>query len=175
MANLTPMQDQAQSKTRPLLLRHHRADFSFDLHSVGLAGQAQPAREARDVSVDSESRDVEGNAQHHIGGFATNTGQLDEIFHPSRHLTPVALDDSACRTHDGFCLLAEEAGWLDQPFKLGRVGVGEVLDSRVAAKEPGGNHVDPLVGALGAEDGCHQQLPRTVVDERGPGLWIVNL
>ena len=58
-----------------------RTDLVLDLDRVGLLGPPEATRQAAEVGVDGDAGDVEGVAEHDVGGLASNPGKRDEVGH----------------------------------------------------------------------------------------------
>ena len=72
---------------------------------------------------------------------------------------------------DGLGLVAEEAGGADELFEL-RQGSAAMAGRGEGLEERRRDHVDAHVGALGGEDGGHQQFPRGAVVEGALGVGV---
>jgi hypothetical protein len=57
-----------------------------------LPREAQAARQALTVSVDSDAGSVEGMTEDHIGGFSADSGKLSQLLHRRWHFTVEFLD-----------------------------------------------------------------------------------
>ena len=69
------MEDQAVGKISPLGGRKNFRQIFFDLHRVQLPGESQAAREALAMRIDGDTGRVEGVAENHVGGLATDAGE----------------------------------------------------------------------------------------------------
>ncbi len=77
----------------PLFLRHESHQVLFDLFGVLFLGQAQPAADARHVSIHHDSRgDTARGTQYDIGGFAPYPRQLDQGLEVAWDLAAVLAD-----------------------------------------------------------------------------------
>jgi len=89
-----------------------------------------------------------------------------------RHPAVVIFQEGAGGALDGAGLVAEEAGGVDLLLDLLLLCCSERLDGTKAAEEPGGDLVDPLVGALGGENRGHQKLPHVLVGQGAVGFGV---
>ena len=90
--------------------RNEQADGGFDLHRIGLACPLPAAAQPAEVRVDRDAGDAEGVPEHHVGGFAAESGQGDEIGHPVGHLTVEPLDQGLTQLDQRRRLVSEEPG-----------------------------------------------------------------
>jgi len=105
-----------------------------------------------------------GYAEDDAGGFAGCSGDGEELGHGLRDFAAELLADDAACALDGLGFVVVEAGGADELFDGFDGGFGHGLGCGVGGEELGGDHVDAGVGALGGEDGGHQQLPGRRVD-----------
>jgi len=138
-----------------------------DLHQVLLdglrgfaAGEAETAGDAEDVSVDDDAFGFAvGYAEDDAGGFAGCSGDGEELSHGLRNFAAELLADDAARALNRLGLVVVEDGCADELFDGFNRSLGHGLRSGVSGEELGGDHVDAGIGALGGEDGRHEQLP----------------
>ena len=151
-------------------------ELALDALRVGLGREAQAPREAADVRVDRDAlAPPERVAADDGGGLAAHARQAHQLLRAARHLAAVALEHGQRgRAAQGARLLVVEAGLEDRLGDLALVGVGERLRVGIALEQPGGDHVDALVGALRREDGGHEQLPWRPEVERAARLRILG-
>ena len=129
-------------------------------------GHAEAAGDAEDVSVDDDAFSLfETDAEDDVGGFAGCAGDGDEFGEGLRDLAAEVSDDFAGGAVNGFGLVAKEAGGPYKGFKLWLGCFGHGRGGGEALEELRRDHVDADIGALGGEDGGHQQLPGGGVDE----------
>src|SRR5437762_6085428 len=107
-ADPAAVQDEAQAEAGPLLRRQHLRHLGFDFHRIAAFGQTEPSRQPFDVGVDREPRDAEGDAEHDVGGLATDARQRHEVFDPGWHLPVEALDQRRTGGDDRFGLDVEK-------------------------------------------------------------------
>ena len=139
----------------------------------GLAGETQPAGETADMGVDDDALgEVEGVAEDDIGGLPAHAGELVEMFHGPRNLAAVIFDQGGGAPADGFRLGAEEAGRADEAFELGGGNVGKMLGRGAALEKGGRDFVDPVIRALGGEDGGDEELEGILVVEFAMGVRV---
>ena len=126
----------------------------------------EPAGETEHMRVDGEARQVERHASHDVRGLAADARDGHEVLHRSWHLAVESLDEGRRHPHEALGLVVEEAGRSDDLLELGGVGDRERLGRRVAAEEPGRDHVHALIGALRGEDRRREELEGTFEVER---------
>src|SRR5699024_8876570 len=107
-------------------------------------------------------------AQHHVGRLPAEAGQCDQVLEPPRDLAVVSLHQRGAPPLDTAGLVAVEAGRPDEPLQLLAVRA-RVVRRRPIPREQGRRHlVDPLVRALGGQDGRHAQLEGVAEVEFAP-------
>ena len=74
------MKDQAMAQLRPFFRREEFHQVLLHLHGVSLLRQSKSSAESADVGIDNHAGDVEGIAEHHVGGFAADAGELGKGF-----------------------------------------------------------------------------------------------
>ena len=89
-----------------------------------------------------------------------------------RHLAAEPLGERRAQLDQGVGLGPEEAGRLDHLLELGPVGGGVRGGVGIAREDQRRDQIDPLVGALGRQDGGHQQLERGGEVELDVGVGI---
>ena len=158
------MPDQPVTEHRPLLLRHQLHQLLLDLLGRRLLRQAEPLRQPGDVRIHHHAAvDVKRVAQHDIGGLAAHAAQLRQFLHRARHLAAVLFHERLATGLDALGLVAEEAGRLDGLLQFGQRRPGVVGGGAILLEQVRRDQVHALVGALGREDGRHQQFERVGV------------
>jgi hypothetical protein len=152
------MKDEPKAEPRPLFRWDQFRNLSLDFYGVRAFGQTQAAREARDMRIDGEARNVKGHAQHDIGRLSSDPRKGNQISHPRRNLTVKMLHQRSAAGNDRFRFDVEEAGWLDDAFHLERIGVGQRGGVWIPGEEPGGHGIDGAISGLRREDGGDQHL-----------------
>ena len=87
-------------------------------------------------------------------------GSVTRSLRRARHLAAEPLAHRLGHADDRGGLRAEEPGRHDDRFHLGAIGARVVGGGRVLGEQHRGDHVHPLVGALGGQDRRDQQLER---------------
>ena len=92
------------------------------LDDFGILGlrDADPVRDAKDVTIDRQTGHAERMAEHDVRGLATNARQLHQFVHRSRDLAVVGFDDFGRHAEERPGLGAEKAGRLDLRLQLAR-------------------------------------------------------
>ncbi len=167
------MKNQAQTEMPPFRGRQELAEFMLDLDGVLGRSEAQPPRQAPDVGVYRQARQIERNTANHIGGLSTYASQLREVIQVMRHFPTKLMHQLGCHTNQilGFGLI--EARRTNNAFQLRNVGVGEILWCGIARKEIGRHHVHPRISALSRKDGGGQQFKRVTVRQFTFGTRIL--
>lgn len=175
-ADLPAVGDHAVRKVDPFPLGQQPHQVLFDLDRVGVPGETQPLAQACDMSIDDHAgRNAKGGAQDDVGGLATHARQLDQRGQVLGHLAAMFSDQAAGGAGDALGLVAKEPGALDGPLEVGRAGGRQGLGVGVFGKQVRRDHVHPNVGALGREDGRHQQFQRRTKHQRTVGVGIGRL
>src|ERR1051325_8123780 len=86
------MQDERVRRAGPALLRQRATQLLLDSHGVVAFGDADPVRDAEDVTVDGQARHAERMAEDDVRGLAADARQLDERVHAGRHRAAMLLD-----------------------------------------------------------------------------------
>jgi hypothetical protein len=164
--------DHAQAVARPLAAGQELRQLPLDLLRVLGPNQAEPPVHALHVRVHREGGLPEGAAEHHVGGLARDAAQGDQGLDVVGHPPGEALRDVPRGRLDGARLLPEEPGAVHEPLDLaGRCG-GQGARGPVAREELRRHLVHDLVGALGREDGGHEQLEGGLEPERGARVRV---
>src|ERR1700730_18221088 len=166
-ANPTSVQDQAQAEPGPLFGRQHLRHLGLDLDRIAALGKTQAPRQSLDVRVDGKPGDAEGDAEHDIGGLATDARQGDEIFDPGWYLAAESLEKGGTGPDDGFGLHVEEPGRRDDRLDLPGIRMGERGRIWISGKQLRCHRVDGPIRRLGREDRRNQHLERVPVLEFG--------
>ena len=82
------------------------------------------------------------------------------------------LDKHLAAANDALGLVSVEACRANRLLQLRRIGVGEILRGAVLLEQVFRDLIDPLVGALGREDGGDQELKGVLVIERDAGIGV---
>ena len=138
----------------------------LDLDRVARVAQPEALAQPCHVGVDRQPRKAEGHREHDIRGLATDPRQGGQLIHRPGQLTGMTHHDRLGGTEDVRCLRAEEACGPDQGLELVTIGGGEIARCGITLEQQRHHDVDPLVGALGREDGRDEQLEGVVVDQR---------
>src|SRR5712691_8237838 len=118
---------------------------------------------------------LERVAENNVRGFASDSGELDELLHRVRNLPVVPLDQSPAKADQAPRLVTEEPGALDDLLQFFGRRIGERRGRRKSPKEQRSHHVHALVGALGAQDGGDRQLEWRLVVELSARIGIFAL
>ncbi len=158
LAHIAAVFNGSVAEVCPVLVRNALHEVLLDLVLLGALCQAQALRHATHMGVDGDPRRVEAVAEHHIRRFASHTRQLHELFHRCGDLAAVVLHERLGHALEGTRLVAVETrrsdGLLDFfERRLGqRAGIGEFT------KESRRHLIDPLIGALRAQDCGHEEF-----------------
>ena len=127
--------------------------------------------QAEHVGVHREGGDAESEGQDDVGGFAADPGQAGQFLHGVGHLAAEAAFDHAAGVDDvdGLGFKAAAFDVFVDGFRLGRGHGGGV---GIIPEKGRGDLVDPLVRALGGQDGGHQGFVGVGKIELRPGARI---
>ena len=95
-----PMDDQQMRELRPCLRRHHGADVGLDDLGIGRVGEPDQGGQTAYVGVDRESGLAERIAEHHVGRFSADAGELEQPLHRAGKLAVELFDDGFRRLQD---------------------------------------------------------------------------
>ncbi len=111
------------------------------------------------MSIDHQSRLAEDMAEQHVGGFAANAGQSQQLLHPARDVTAETFQDCACRRLQRLGLLPEKTGRLDELLNFFKRGEGHCRNLWKSPEQLRRRAINSLVGALGGQNSGDQTLP----------------
>jgi len=170
-ADLSAEQDQLMTEGNPPVLRHQFHQILLDFFRCLFVGQFQSVGDAENMRVHYDAAgDAEGRSQDHIGGFARDPGEGEQLFHRARNLPAVILHDLGGRGDNVFRLVAEEARGMDLPLQILLRQAYVIPRGGVFAEEFRGDFVHPLVGTLGRENGGHEKLESVLMVQRAFGV-----
>jgi CRP/FNR family cyclic AMP-dependent transcriptional regulator len=142
----------------PVLGREKGHEVPLDLHRIGLLGPLESLGQPQDMGIDGDAGHSEGLAEDHVGGLAADTGQAHEVVEVLGYLPAEAVAQHLTDAKQRGGLVPEEAGRGDDALKVGTVSGSQSGRGWVGGKELRGDPVDPLIGALSAQNSGHQQL-----------------
>jgi len=94
-ANRASVINQHVGEVEPVLAGNDAHQILFDFYRVFIGRPAESPRQATHVRIDDDALDdAKSVAQHHIGGFASHTGQRYEILYPAWHFAIVIGNDT---------------------------------------------------------------------------------
>src|SRR5437868_14770805 len=114
----SPVQDQAEAKTGPLLGWDQPRDVGLDPDRIVAFGQAQTVRQADDMRIDRKTRNIERHAQDHVRRLASDAGKRHQVLDSRRHLAMKSLRQRGAAGDDGLRFDVEESGRLDDAFDV---------------------------------------------------------
>ncbi len=80
---------------KPVLAGYDAHQILLDFYRVFIGRPAKSPRQATHVRIDDDPLDdAKSIAQHHVGGFASHTGQREEILHRAWYFTAVVGHDA---------------------------------------------------------------------------------
>jgi len=148
----------------------HEVLFDFDW--IGVPGQTQSLGQPFDMGIDSDAGHAEGIAKDHVGGFPSDPRQRHQFLQCPGNLTGETLHQLGTALADESGLVPIIAGWSDEGFQFGRIRLSEILSRTVTGEQSRRDLIDPLIRALGGENGGDEQLQRVVVTQGGGGMGI---
>ena len=152
------MKDENVTGMAPFFLRQQAAKIVLDLYRIALPGPTQARRHPFDVGVNHHSGDVEGIAEHHVGGLSADTGKRRQFLHSPWDFAGVAVEDGGCATDQVSSLVAIKSDRTDVLFQFCRVGTCVGFDGGILSEQIFGDLVHPHVGALSRENRGHQKF-----------------
>ena len=124
------------------------------------------------MGVYRQTGNVEGVAEHDIGGLAPHPRQFHQRIKIGRDFAAVVGTQNCRGGLNIGCLGAEEPGGLDEAFKIRAIGTREVRGGRVGPEECRGDLIDPHIGALGREHRRHKELEGRRKIELAVGIGV---
>jgi len=123
-----------------LVLQRHMLEQSQLDRQRALAGRdAGAVGNAKNMGIDCNGRLAEGGIQHHVGGFAADTGQGFQFFARLRNVAAMARNQQARSLDQVFGLGAKQAYGLDKGNDAGHTQFEHFLRRRLAGEH--GRHV----------------------------------
>src|SRR5687768_9985475 len=166
VANSSAVKDENVRNIRPFVARKERHQLALDLYRILLLRQAEADAEPSHVGIDDDSlASSECVSKNDIGGFPSDTGKLDQLLHGTGNFSIVAFDQRLAEADQALRLVAEKAGAANDVLKLLDWRIRHRGCCWISPKEQRRHHVDPLVGALRAQNRRHQELQRRFVIE----------
>jgi len=167
------MEDEPVAPFGPMGLGDEAHEGAFDFDGIGFFGEGEALGEASDMGIDDNAdRLLEGVTEDDVGGFASDTAEVGEGIHIGGDLAVVMEEKIEGGFADAAGFAAEKAGGLDQRFEFCRVGGCHLGGGGEALEEGRGDHIDPAIGALGAEDGGDEEFERVAVEEFAMGVGV---
>ena len=158
--------DQPVAEDRPLGPRHTAHQICFDIFRRTLFGKTEPLGKPLDVSVDDDAfGSAEGIAENNVCSLAADSRKSGEFRERARDFSVVRTEQSQCTALEVLGFGAKKSGGLDDGLQFGLWNVGVILGGPAAFKKDAGHLVDSNIGALGGEDGSHEQLERVAEQE----------
>ena len=168
--------NEEMGKEGPILAGHDFDQGLLYFDGIVLAGEGHSAAEPAHMGIDHDSLgQMKGVAQDNIGRFPAYPGQFVEMLHGSGNLPAVIPGQGRRATADGLGLGTKKSGCADQALQLGSGDFGEVPGGVAAGEQGRGDLVDPLVGALGGQDGGHEELEGVGVVKLAVRVWVGTL
>ncbi len=139
-----------------------------ELHQVGLdsngilcGAEPQPLGKSAHVGIDDDPNiHTEGITEDHVGRLAPDPRQFGQSRNRRWHFATVLGEDHSAGGLDVLRLVLVETDPTDCVGELLRIAVGIVCWGLVVPEQFFGHLVDLFVGALGREDGGHQEFQR---------------
>lgn len=138
--------------------RNQPIQLQFHFHRICLGGQPQPKGKPAHVGVDGEAGKFECHASHHIGGLAADSGQCDQVLPTSGDFSAEAAPHRLRHSDQIPGFGPEEPGGVDDLLHFIGIRRGQRWGIGIPCEENRRHHVDPLVRALGGEDGGDEKL-----------------
>ena len=168
--------DHAVVYVAPFLARKKFHEVALNGHGVGFVRKPQPIGNALHMRVNSQPLiDAKCAKQHHIGRFAGNTGNGNEVFNTLGYLPVKNLAHPARSTQQIFCLAVIKARRANDRLKFFNGGLGQCSGCGPTAKKLWRNRVYPCVCTLCRKHCGHQQLPCILGIQMGARVRITQL
>src|SRR6266508_2912308 len=160
----------------PVLARNETHQHLLDLCRVRLVGEDEPDGKTADMRVyDDTLAHAERITEHDVGGLAADAGQQNQLGHRPRYFAGMSFDYSRRHSKQALRLVAKKTGAPDHLLESLDLGTREIARTWKCAKELRRYHVDPLVGALRAENRRDEQLKRRLEVELGSCVGVLAL
>jgi len=140
----------------PFRLRNQLHQSELDLHRIGLARQAQSARQPANVCINRDAGRAKGIAENNVCSFAADTGERDKVFERVRNFAAEPIEDGRTAGADILRLVLVETRALDQRFQFAAVAFREVSRGPESREESGRDQIHARVGTLRGQDGRDQ-------------------
>lgn len=132
----------------------------FNLVRIVGFGQPQSIGDAFDMRVHDDGRLIECIPKHDVGGFPPDPRQRDQVVHGAGDLSVKSFRQGLAAGDNVLSLALEEAGRANELFDVREAGLRQIRGGSIAFEQRRCDFVDSFIGALGRQDGCHEQFPR---------------
>ena len=163
LAQGSAVPDHLMRKVDPVFPGKKGHEIKFNLDRITLLGKAYTLRQAFYVRIHNDSRDGKSAPKYDIRRLSPDSGEFNQGLHIVRNFSTMPLQKGLAASLDTFCLVAIKTGGADHFLQVGDGDFCKVFCRAQFFKECLGYLVDPLVGALGRQDGGNQKLQRVSV------------
>ena len=160
MADPAAVKDHAVAQQRPLSAFDEVPHRMLHLDRIGFCGPPPATYQPAKMGINGDTRDAEGVAQNHIGGFSPDPGQGHQLGQRAGNVTTEPSDKFTPEADQRIGFVSIKPGRPDEFLKFGAVCLRVVASGAVLREQCRGGQVDPLIGALGRQDRRDRQLKR---------------
>jgi len=172
-ADLAAVVDEFVGELYPAVFGDDLFEVLLDFDGLGVGGELEAAREAKDVRVDDDAGgDAVPGAKDDVRGLARDAGELRHLVDGFGNFAVEFVHEDTRGGNDVLCFGTEEARALDDLLDGRRVGFRERFGGREEPEEFGRRLVDADVCGLRGEDGGDGQLERVAVVERADDVGV---
>lgn len=169
--HIAAMQNQIVVGIGNALPRNGPQQLLLHLQKVLRTGQTNSVGDPEDMCIHGHPGLIVKDRSHHICGFATDTGQLDQVIESFGDKAFVFLtkDRGGLEQMTGFIRGKRNA--LDKGKDLIEAFFEQALGPGKGFEKGGSHHIHPLVGALRGQHHGHQQLPGILIIQFRHRIW----
>ena len=164
------MENQSIAHVDPGFLRKEGHQIVLYLDGVLSLRKPHAMGESKDVSVYNDAGCFPETISHHdVRRLSSHTRETEQLVHCLGHPTAEVVSDLLAGSLDRLRFVAVETGGADELLQLAPIRMGESGRLGKTSEQGGRYFVDPLIRALGGQNGCDQQFERRPVIEGGSG------
>ncbi len=167
------VEDEPVAEQRPGAAGKELDQVPLDADGVAEFCEAEALGETAHVGVDDDAFVfVKGISEDNIGRLASRAGECGDGFEGGWHFATVSGQEGGAHGTDVFGFVAVKAGGADDGLEFLLRNLSVVGCGTAALEEVFGDDVDPLIGALGGEDGGDEEFERIRVIELAVGVGV---
>jgi hypothetical protein len=167
------MPDEPVAEVSPRFFWKKFRKVCFDFYGIGIFGETEAVGEASDMGIhDNAFIEAKGIAKNDVRGFSSDSGEGSQGFQGAGNLTIVVGKERGSHGSQVPGFIPEKTGGVNHAFEI-FLGDACVVGRGLAnAKEVLGDDIDPLVRALGGENGRDKQFEGIFEVEFAVGVRI---